>query len=76
LLAVEPNLLLNVILALFGVVALSVAFQSIRTGQTAFRGEAYGCHEQPFGFWISVVTYAILGAASLAGAAWNYYLGQ
>jgi hypothetical protein len=62
------------VIALFGLVALAVAFQAVLSGRTAIRGMHCSRQDEPATFWLVVIIYVALGLLSLAGAVWTSIL--
>jgi hypothetical protein len=62
--------------AVFGLAFLGIAAESVRRGQTKFRGMYFARHDRPAPFWLAVGTYLVMGLLRLAGAAWIFILSS
>ena len=67
----SPTSVLQVLFpALFGIVLLAVASESVRSGRTTLRGMHFARQARPAAFWLVVAIYVVMGLLSLAGAVW------
>jgi hypothetical protein len=56
--------------ALFGLLTLAIACESVRIGRATFKGMHFARADRPAAFRLVVATYLVMGLLSLAGAIW------
>jgi hypothetical protein len=55
---------------LFGLLALAIAWVSVREGRATFRGMHFARGDRPVAFRLVVAIYLVMGLLSLAGTLW------
>jgi hypothetical protein len=56
--------------ALFGLIALAIACEAVRSGRVTLRGMHFARRTRPTALLLVIAIYVVMGLPSLAGALW------